>query len=580
MRPALAAALRVAVTPCRSAWENWRGFWFKPADPTPLGVMRILFGAMLLYTHIVWGLNLRGFFGADGWQPESLVRSVQNSSFAWSFWWWIPDGLHPAAHILSLVILALFMLGALTPVTSVLAYLITISYAMRAPMANYGLDQINGFAALYLAIGPSGRALSLDRLWERYKAARLGIDTPPIEPSARANLALRLIQVHVCVIYVFACLSKLQGESWWNGQAIWQAVANLEYQSRDLTWLAWYPWLVNLLTHATIIFEMTFWALVWRPFFRPIMLLAGVAIHLGIGAFMGMWTFGLAMIFTYVAFIPSEVFQGLLSTAGNVLQRAVQLTRFDASRVQGLRAKALCAALHLDGTNTPVVDSFDQASEDMPVEPAVPPAITAEVPKVASDGANGRRHTPAETVAAAGLRVPSRPVLVVVESRLKRQADIQEYFIGRGFRCLIASDLHEARSLISSIDVAAIAVTSTWAETDEIADFRDSLISGGPSLPVSVFLLKPSERVLAPRFEDRPRHRVSYDSVSLRELRLLVLELLGLPERDFRKARAVDSAQPGAHPTQPGTNGSAGSNGSHRALEQTPDKQSQIGTHS
>jgi len=37
----------------------------------------------------------------------------------------------------------------------------------RAPMANYGLDQINGMAALYLAIGPSGRVLSIDRLRER-----------------------------------------------------------------------------------------------------------------------------------------------------------------------------------------------------------------------------------------------------------------------------------------------------------------------------------------------------------------------------------------------------------------------------
>ena len=56
------------------------------------------------------------------------------------------------------------MLGAFTPVTSVLAYLITISYSSRAPIANYGLDQINGMAALYLAIGPSGRALSIDRV--------------------------------------------------------------------------------------------------------------------------------------------------------------------------------------------------------------------------------------------------------------------------------------------------------------------------------------------------------------------------------------------------------------------------------
>ena len=26
---------------------------------------------------------------------------------------------------------------------------------------------------------------------------------------------------------------------------MWRAFANLEYQSLDMTWLAWHPWLVN-----------------------------------------------------------------------------------------------------------------------------------------------------------------------------------------------------------------------------------------------------------------------------------------------------------------------------------------------
>ena len=36
--------------------------------------MRILFGGMLFYTHLVWGLNLDGFFGPNGWQGETLVQ--------------------------------------------------------------------------------------------------------------------------------------------------------------------------------------------------------------------------------------------------------------------------------------------------------------------------------------------------------------------------------------------------------------------------------------------------------------------------------------------------------------------------
>ena len=40
--------------------------------------MRILFGGMLLYTHLVWGLNLEGFFGPDGWQGTTVVRTLES----------------------------------------------------------------------------------------------------------------------------------------------------------------------------------------------------------------------------------------------------------------------------------------------------------------------------------------------------------------------------------------------------------------------------------------------------------------------------------------------------------------------
>jgi hypothetical protein len=149
-------------------WSAWREFWFKPADPTPLAVMRIFSGGMLFYTHLVWGMNLEGFFGPNGWQSATLVRTVQQGQLAWSFWWWVPDGMRLPVHLVCLGVLLLFMLGAFTRVTSILAYLITVSYAYRAPLANYGLDQINGIAALYLAIGPSGAVLSVDMLLGSY----------------------------------------------------------------------------------------------------------------------------------------------------------------------------------------------------------------------------------------------------------------------------------------------------------------------------------------------------------------------------------------------------------------------------
>ena len=271
------------------AW--WRRFWFTPQPVDTVCLLRWLAGGMLLYTHTVWTLALDEFFTADGWQPAELVEAVGRGGSV-SFWWLVPDGWLWPVHIASLLALAAFWVGLFTPVTKWLAVLVTLSYANRTPLANFGLDQINGMLALYLALAPCGAKWSVDA-WRRGAC---------IAPSAAARLATRLVQVHLCVIYVYAGLAKLKGQAWWNGEAIWMTLANEEYQSLDLTWLAWHPRLTEALTHGTVVWELSFWALVWRPRLRPYVLTVGTLMHIGIGAFLGMWTFGLAMTIAYVAF--------------------------------------------------------------------------------------------------------------------------------------------------------------------------------------------------------------------------------------------------------------------------------------
>jgi hypothetical protein len=92
---------------------------------------------------------------------------------------------------------------------------------------------------------------------------------------------------------------------------MWLAFANREYQSFDMTWLAWYPWMVNVMTHVTIVWELSFAALIWNRWCRPVVLIGAVALHLGIGALLGMWTFGLIMLVGCSAFLPPEFAQAL-----------------------------------------------------------------------------------------------------------------------------------------------------------------------------------------------------------------------------------------------------------------------------
>lgn len=300
----------------REVWDQWDRFWFVPQAPHTLAVIRILAGSMMLYTHLVWALALPDFTGEDGLLPNLLVRTQFRDTYVWSYLWHIDSPtLLWSLHAMALLVLACFTVGLWTPATSVLSWLITISYCHRFNHAFFGLDQINALLAMYLMLGPSGAVFSVDR-WHQRRQGRGGDSDVP--HSVRACIAIRLIQLHMCVIYLFGGISKLRGEMWWDGSAVWYAIANTEYQSLDVTWLVHAPWLIALLTHATVIWEVAYCALIWPRMTRPFMLSMAIFVHSGIAMFLGMITFGLVMLIGNCAFVSPRVFQ-----------RAGELWRFE-----------------------------------------------------------------------------------------------------------------------------------------------------------------------------------------------------------------------------------------------------------
>jgi hypothetical protein len=314
----------------------WDAFWFTPANPATLSLIRILAGGMLCYTHLVWWLHSQAFFGRQGRLSAEFSRLYHDSPYAWSHLYgvegWLGLGLSGLAAVL---IFAMLTVGLCTRVVSVLAFLITVSYAHRAAGALFGLDQINGMLALYLAVGPSGADFSVDQ-WRRRRKSKQAGEVPR---SVLANVAIRLIQVHMCVIYLFAGCGKLLGETWWDGTALWGAFANYEYQTLDMTWTAHSILLINILTHVTVAWEISYAALVWPRLTRPIVIALAVPLHLGIAICMGMITFGLVMIVGNLAFVPPELSRrwlgALLGSRRPVPDREPVSDRTSGKRVTG-----------------------------------------------------------------------------------------------------------------------------------------------------------------------------------------------------------------------------------------------------
>jgi hypothetical protein len=127
----------------------------------------------------------------------------------------------------------------------------------------------------------------------------------------------------MCVIYLFSALGKLLGQSWWTGDAVWYSIATLEYQTLDITWLWYSEWLINLMTHLTVFFELAYCALIWPRLTRPWMLLMAVLIHGGIVVALGMPTFGLVMLIGNLAFVSPKTVRKVFDPIARRISLAV-----------------------------------------------------------------------------------------------------------------------------------------------------------------------------------------------------------------------------------------------------------------
>ena len=163
----------------RATIRGWNAFFFSPADPTALGLIRVAVGLLAFWSLFVFGLDLHDYLSSTGWAEPGVIRSVEGP-LAWSFWFLVPDDWLRPVWCVCLAILASFILGFYSRVAAVLSWMIVVSTVRRVPIALYGFDQVLSTLALYLALsGASGQAVSLDRFLKRWRQARARRFTDP-----------------------------------------------------------------------------------------------------------------------------------------------------------------------------------------------------------------------------------------------------------------------------------------------------------------------------------------------------------------------------------------------------------------
>lgn len=252
-----------------------RFFFTSSFSPTWLPVFRIGTGLLLLLAGITLWPDLELLYGPGNLVDHRLVA---------------PDPLLPYfSHIgyaylsVYLLLCAALIAGFYSRWAAVSLCILHHSLFIAQPAFSYGFDFLAATAIFYCIWFP--------------------VDRPR---SAWATPCLRVLQLHLCMIYFFGGLEKLIGPSWRNGEALWKAMHLPDMMGAlrpDVSFLALFPLAVTAVGWAVIILELGYAVLVWFSATRSLWVWSIIGMHAGIALMLGLYHFSALMIlFNLVAF--------------------------------------------------------------------------------------------------------------------------------------------------------------------------------------------------------------------------------------------------------------------------------------
>jgi hypothetical protein len=277
--------------------RGWVRFWFAAVDPIGLHIARVLTGLLLLSWLLPLAGQIDSLLGLEKWFDARAFAEAGNLTDgalapSWSVLYLF--GPNPVAlkivFWVAIAVMVAFTLGIYPRLTALLSWILVASFTAN-PIFEYEGDGMLLMLTFYLMIGYlfSGQRAIGQSLLARlsgpllvWPLGRRGDREDEAAPSMAANLALRLIQVHLALILVTSGLHKLQFGDWWAGVGLWfplhpafrTSLADAQAHKADADL---YLYLLNIGGYATLAWQLGFPLFAWRRAWRFV-LLGGAAI--------------------------------------------------------------------------------------------------------------------------------------------------------------------------------------------------------------------------------------------------------------------------------------------------------------
>lgn len=258
-----------------------RYFFESKVHPSAVHALHIGTGVLLTLQALYILPDIHLLYGMEGLVDHGLLPGAASGLSIVNFIAVFYDTLGIPPHILLYLFFAIYLLlllllaGRRLPWWGILLLMgLHHAWFLGVPAFSYGVDYLGASALFY--------CLCTCRTHVAWHSA-----------------SLRLLQLHLCLIYFFGGLAKLMGSTWWNGEAIWKAI-NQPYhlmQAPDfVAHLGQVPLLWILAGAGVALLELFYALLIWQKSIRRYYLGGIIAMHLLIAVGLGLFHFSAIMI--------------------------------------------------------------------------------------------------------------------------------------------------------------------------------------------------------------------------------------------------------------------------------------------
>lgn len=271
-------------------------------------ILRFLLGFFLFKDFIIFTTNKKYLFNSSGIVSYETYQDIINYYNLHLFNINFNYELNISIFLfLGIIFSFLFLLGFLQQISALIIFILLFIFKIRNIYLLDGADNvISVILPFYFFINTYSFSKKYDQiidgLLNRFKLSKFA--------RIISFYGAIGIMIQISIIYFFAGLHKLDGETWRNGTALYYILNSNDfspsllnaYISRSLV-------LIKFLSWFTIFFQLSFPILIWFKKFKKIYIILGIFLHLGIFILMKIDNFSFVLISCYAIFFNNKFYR-------------------------------------------------------------------------------------------------------------------------------------------------------------------------------------------------------------------------------------------------------------------------------